>query len=553
MTGSSLSFLILGIAEVVWLWVAGALAVVFRPRRPRPGPMTSELRDESPAVVNLLTHDWRTTPSAVPATVLDLAVRGVIEIVQVSPERDLVEVRRRGQDVPNLLAYERQVLDHVRRAAVDGVVPAAALTTGPATASEGWWRRFHRSVAFDARARGLARRRYPAAVHVGLGIGVALLALWLYLAADAADNTANGDGPAPWLVVAAVVGFIACARAVLRFDRYRQRDTDEGLAAASHWLGVRRGYSEGRYAELPPAAVVLYERHLAYAAAMDVASRAIAGLPLGAEDDRVAWSHRDGQWRQLIVSYPRRFGWGQSPGRAALGGLFWTATLIIPIYVAHHFGSRLLGDLQDVARNVGSVKDPSSRLYDATVADRIGLAATWVVAIVLVLVALNAVYRGVFRFVRGLADLSGTARHSGPVVRRRTWPSSHAGERVDVNWVAVDEGTSDRIRAVVVRPAMALRINQGDEVELQATRYLGFVKTIRVLQAAAPLPPPVRLDELPGPTPLPPVHWSERPGAPGVGELALTEDERPAGTGALTAALARQLEKLIAERNGKRP
>src|SRR5262245_21641386 len=142
MNGNTFAFVALAVVAGLWLWFAAALRIVYRPRRPREGPMTTELRDDPPAVVNLLTHDWRRTASAAAATVLDLANRGVVEIVQISPERDVVQVHRDPRDVADLLPYERQVFDHLRRRSVHGVVPAAALTTGPTSASDAWWARF---------------------------------------------------------------------------------------------------------------------------------------------------------------------------------------------------------------------------------------------------------------------------------------------------------------------------------------------------------------------------------------------------------------------------
>src|SRR4051812_46537389 len=158
MNGATFAFVALTVMAALWLWVAAALRIVYRPRRPREGPMTTELRDEPPAVVNLLTHGWTVTASAAAATVLDLARRGVVEIVQISPERDVVELRRPRGQTAELLPYERQVLDPLRRRAVDGIVPAAALTTGPTTASDAWWRRFRRAIEKDARQRGLSQR-----------------------------------------------------------------------------------------------------------------------------------------------------------------------------------------------------------------------------------------------------------------------------------------------------------------------------------------------------------------------------------------------------------
>src|SRR5215218_7101132 len=314
MNGASFAYVALAAVAALWLWVAAAFRVVYRPRRPREGAMTTELRAEPPAIVNLLTHDWTVTPSAPAATVLDLARRGVVEIVQVSPERDLVQLKRAPREVADLLPFERQVFEHLRRA-----------------------------VEKDARRRGLAQRRFPPAVLAGLGVTAGVLVLWLVIAVATTKDAEPGTGPKLWAVLVAigVVGFAVLT--VTRFDRDRQRDTDTGLAAASHWLGVRRGYAEvGNYDELPPAAVILYERHLAYAASMDAAARAVARLPLSSEDDRRGWSPHGGRWRQVEVDYPtRRIGWGIGPGRAIVTGLLWLGTLAIPIYVLTRVGTSL--------------------------------------------------------------------------------------------------------------------------------------------------------------------------------------------------------------------
>src|SRR6266851_5371104 len=120
MNGGTFAFVALTVIAGLWLWVAAALRIVYRPRRPREGPMTTELHNDPPAIVNLLSHGWTVTASAAAATVLDLARRGIVEIVQISPERDVVQLRRPPREVTDLQAYERQILDHLRRRAVDG-------------------------------------------------------------------------------------------------------------------------------------------------------------------------------------------------------------------------------------------------------------------------------------------------------------------------------------------------------------------------------------------------------------------------------------------------
>jgi hypothetical protein len=55
------------------------------------------------------------------------------------------------------------VLAHLQLIAIDGVVPADALTTGP-DAADGWGRRFA-VVITDARERGLCQPRFPKHVN----------------------------------------------------------------------------------------------------------------------------------------------------------------------------------------------------------------------------------------------------------------------------------------------------------------------------------------------------------------------------------------------------
>jgi hypothetical protein len=283
------------------------------------------------------------------------------------------------------------------------------------------------------------------------------------------------------------------------------------LAAATHWLGVRKGYTEvGSYDELPPAAVVLYERHLAYAAAMDAARRTVERLPLSAEDDRLAWSSHGGRWRQVRVHYPsRRVGWGEGPGHAIVGGLLWTLALAIPVGYLAIVGTDVRERLEDAARSVGQVTDPANRLYDDVAAQRIALGLTWAIALVLVAITVLALRRGVLRLARGLVDAGREQFVRGTVVRRRTWPRQRGTETVHVDWIAVDDGSSDELRAYAMRPTVAASLAQGDQVELEVTPYLGFVRTARVVVPAPELPPVRPVAELPGPKTLPPVHWLE--------------------------------------------
>jgi hypothetical protein len=173
-------WLVAATGAVLWAALLGVLAFATRCRRVDPGPATMDAGGpEPPAVVNLLTSEWRVGHGAVPATLLDLAARRLVAIDQVG-ERTLVRVRPASERVrgrgDGLEPYERMVLDHVVRQASDGVVPTEALTTGPEEEARGWWRRFRRSVERDARRRGLSRRRWSPAAHTVLTVTAVVVA-----------------------------------------------------------------------------------------------------------------------------------------------------------------------------------------------------------------------------------------------------------------------------------------------------------------------------------------------------------------------------------------
>jgi hypothetical protein len=507
MTTATFLMLLVLVAAGAWLASASALKVIFRPRRPgRTQPVLSD-RDEPPAVVNLITNGWDLTPEAAPATLLDLADRGLVEIVQLSPEHEVIELRSKAETkAAGLRAYERQMLQHLRKVASNGVVPARALTTGPEAVSTAWWRKFRADVVRDAHDRGLSRSRYPAAVVAGMGFALGALILAAIGIFSFADD--YGEGPntvAPWVLAVVVATLAACSWVSSKFDRLAQRDTPEGLVAAAHWLGVRDTYTDtGNYEVLPPAAVILYERHLAYAAAMGVARTAVARLPLGAEDPRHAWSSWDGRWRQVEVRYPRRrAAWGTSPARAIWTGLLWSAVLVVPALVARRYGAGLYDTLRDTLTDLGTDDAGSEQLIDDGIAGLVATGITAVVTGLMLVLVFFGIRRGVLPLVRGLADLGRTHTVRGVVVRRRTFHRTRGDHVIREHFVGIDDGSTDDIVALHVREALVQSIDQGDEVEVEVTRHLGYVRTVSEVVKPPPLGTPA-LDELEAPPPAPP-------------------------------------------------
>lgn len=157
------------------------MVVARTPPRPSVGPRTLELGPEPPAVANFLVHDFTVTADAVPATVIDLAARNVLDIEQRGPG---VYVRLRPPSKAPLTPYEKRVLDHLHRQVRDDVVPAAALTTGPATQSKSWRRSFESEVVADAKARGPSHDAVDGGVFTLLSMASVAPALVVGLSVD---------------------------------------------------------------------------------------------------------------------------------------------------------------------------------------------------------------------------------------------------------------------------------------------------------------------------------------------------------------------------------
>ncbi|WP_308402536.1 DUF2207 domain-containing protein [Streptomyces sp. TBY4] len=289
---------------LLWLAAAGWAVVAHRPVPVAADGPTMELRGEPPALVEFLTGGWESGRGAPRATLLDLAARGFLALEQTGPDpRDtLVRIRPprkgpSGEPLP-LLPYEDLVLARVTALASGGVLPAGALARGTEEEDRGWWREFRRAVAADARSRGLARDRYPARLKAALTLGAvapAVLAAVLFVSLT---------GPGGWFMSLAVgLGAWACG-SVLVARLTGERETPEGTAACAHWLGVREWLARDEsFPGLPPAAVALWDRYLAYAAATGVARSALAVLPLGPRDERRAWSTYGGGWHEVRLRY----------------------------------------------------------------------------------------------------------------------------------------------------------------------------------------------------------------------------------------------------------
>jgi len=396
------------------------------PPQPPVGPRTLELSAEPPAVANFLTHGLRVTDDAVPATLIDLAARNVVDIEQRGP--GVFYVRLRPASTETLMSYERRVLDHLRASAHDGVVPAEALTTGPQEDSARWMRGFVSGVVSDAQARGLSREAVGGTVFAVLTAAAVVPAALTW---------------ATWEFEAGLMVFFG-ALALLGWikNRHPQRETPAGMEAASRWLGVRAELAENPvFATHSPLQVELWDRLLAYGAALGVASGASRPLPMGVESDTEAWTAAGGAWRRVRVAYPRFWppGWGADPLVALLVGLALVVGLGTVLYTA------------------------GPAFLDAGVFGAVPFT-----------IACFGVVLGSAVVVMAAADWQTAFEVSGPILRLRAFGDDDSRRY----YVAVDDGESDAIRAWRVKRARYEGLEQGDVITARITRNLGCVRWI---------------------------------------------------------------------------
>ena len=159
-----------GGVAVAWLGAVGAVWVARRPPHADAGPPTMELGAEPPAIAALLCGDYEVRTETAPATLLDLAARDVIALEEVQPGETICRV---PADSPaDLAPFEQHVLAALRTKAVDGVIPATALTTGTEDASARWHRRARAARRRRRAARGLDVDRWPKRIVRLVGAGV---------------------------------------------------------------------------------------------------------------------------------------------------------------------------------------------------------------------------------------------------------------------------------------------------------------------------------------------------------------------------------------------
>jgi Predicted membrane protein (DUF2207) C-terminal domain len=432
---------------IAWLLTLAALWFAHRPPGIDGDPPTIDLGAEPPAIAALLCDDYEVRTETPPATLLDLAARGVISLEEVRPGETICVVRSSEAGSAPLAPFERHVLAALQSKAIDGVIPAAALTTGTELASSRWHRDLAKLVVADAQQRGLTIDRWAPAVVRLVSAGVVVV-VGLLILAGVIGGDADAAPVLTGVAVATAIGgaFLLGATAGRMRRSLAQLPTREGANAEARWLGVRAHLAQNEQLErLPPAAVKIYGRHFAYAAGFGLADHAVAALPFGEEDDHLAWSAHGGRWRRVRIRYPqvRPPGWGLHPALATLVGL---ASLAVFAYLA-----------------VALVRIDDNAAVVAATVFAIPLAwSLWVLS-------------------AAVPDLFTTRTVTGTVLRCRTrtrWVASNDPPRYWY-YVAIDDGTRDRIAAFRVREDTYSRVHQGQAVVAEVAPRLGYVRSLR--------------------------------------------------------------------------
>lgn len=432
---------------VAWYVTTLLLALAARPKALVPGPPTMELGPEPPAVVNLLVNLGQLTPAAVDATLLDLAARRILELHQPGSDPADLLVRVRVPNPNGLTSYERQVFDRVASGAGNRLVPLAEVTQRYAEGGPNWFGQLRARVLEDAQHRGLVHKRLMGngVILIGLLSGMALACLGL-LPFERPDGTRFAGAVALGTIAFSFLAgpVIAMVLIVIAQFHFRLvRLTPAGYRAGGYWLGVGRWIAAHKdLADLPPAAVAVWDRYLAHGLAL--------GLNQAADDQLDLRTGRTGEFvsgytgtpRRVVVRYPRNpFAYTQAGVR-----MVWCVMVLavwVPVLV---FGAP-------------HVPGPGRVALDA--------------------VGGLIVLRSAYRLVRAIAAKAGTVTVTGLVLTAHLWRPQSAGPHRWVQ-VVVDDGRRTSVRPWLLRSDRAGDVRAGDAVTLTGQPWTRFGYTLEV-------------------------------------------------------------------------
>jgi hypothetical protein len=490
------------VAGPVALWFAafGLAHVVTRSRRPDPAPATEDLGSEPPAVVSLLVNRWEISEDAAESTLIDLAARDILELRQPGNDPVQTTVHIRDTSPAGLNPYEQRVFDRVRALAKGGVVPLTALTFRDSDEASAWSKRLTADVVADARSRGLSRRRFGRGVVSALGIAALAAAIVEAIAVGTFLGRQHGSDTGHVAIWVGVVTFGVLSTIGAR--AHGERDTPAGREACARWLGVRAWLrAHEAFADLPPAAVTVWDRYLSYGAAVGATRMSSAVIDLGMGNRKRVWSSyaaptdttptettptdttptdttptettpaettpAGSSWHRVRVHYPRfwpRYG-KTAPrivGRAILAGV--GGVVLIRFWY---------GAVGTVFSNVG--RNTAAGGYGSLVKG-LGL-----------LLGMVLLAYGIYAFVRTVIDLAAPRTITGEVVWHQLWRTAQRNDQSVpmLHYLAIDDGTGDSTRAWALPNNVAHTCGTGDVVTAKVRPWSRRVLSIDVVTRGA--------------------------------------------------------------------
>ncbi|MFI5908851.1 DUF2207 family protein [Dactylosporangium sp. NPDC051541] len=436
-----------------WLVAFWGALFVTRPKPIAAPPPTQDFGgSESPAVVSMITGRWELTEDAAESTFIDLAARRVLEFRQPGNDPLQTTVHVRDEQPSGLNAYETMIFERIKSLAMGGMVPLTALTFRDQAQAAGWTKRLNAAIVADARARGLSQRRFSKPVVTALSLLALVPAFALALATFLYTRRTGGDsggsfftGMFMWFALFYVAG-----------KSRGERDTPAGRQAAARWLGLKAFLrNHESFADLPPAAVTVWDRYLAYGDAVGATRVCAAVIDLGMGNRNRVWSSFGGTWHRVKVKYPSVFPrYGQKAVRLTLKSI---AALAIAALITRY-------------NSIAFDFAPDS-------------VSSWIALAVRVLILWPLLYGG-YTLLGTLADVLTPVTVTGEVLWLQTWKTRSQGEDSPsipvIHYLAVDSGASDRTVAWACPSELASSGDVGDVVTLTARRWTRRVISLQV-------------------------------------------------------------------------
>ena len=442
---------------LVYIALFGLALFLTRPADVQPAPPTQDFGGpEPPAVVSLLTNRWELTEDAAESTLIDLAARRILEFRQPANDPIQTTIHVREPNPSGLTSYERAVFDRVGGLAVNGMVPLTALTFRNHDEAKGFAKRLNAAVVSDARQRGLSQRRFSPAVVSALSAaaGIPAIAIGGAIAMEVARRGKLGDN---WVSIGIAVVVVWSVFGGFAGRDRGERDTAQGRAVASRWLGLR-AYLRGdeSFADLPPSAVAVWDRYLSYGDAVGVTRVCSAVIDIGMGNRKRVWSSFGGTWHRVKVRYPRFWPrYGQKAVR-----LFVKAFLALAFSVLVYQGSQVLPE----------------DLTPDSVAGYVGLVAS--------ILFLSPLLYGSYTLIAAIVDVATPMKITGEVLWIEVWRQRGGGENSPpVPWLhhfAVDDGHDDRTVAWACPSEQVHRVSTGDIVTMTVRRWTRRVVELHI-------------------------------------------------------------------------